>query len=124
MTAKPGRGAIGNVRSEVPDPPHHVGLLLRRARAAAKIQVGEAARAAGCSKTLLSLIECGKRRLVRSNGNFDLEAVARLYGLSEEEMREVERAIEDPYMNGVCFGEVVGRLHYRDRPAEEEVSGR
>jgi hypothetical protein len=56
------------------EPAPYPGLLLHRARIAAGVKLRAAARAAGCSHTLLSLIETGKRRICLADGRLNLEA--------------------------------------------------
>lgn len=82
--------------TEQPEPPAHPGVILYRARAAARVKLVDAARAAGCSHTLLSLIESGKRRIDRRRGNFNLWALCRLLGVGEVERRVLEEAAQSP----------------------------
>lgn len=70
-------------------PAPHPGLLLYRARRRAGVGLRSAARAAGCSHTLLSLIENGKRRLWLREGGFDLLALCRRLGIGEEEREAI-----------------------------------
>lgn len=72
-------------------PAPHPGLLLYRARLRAGVGLRAAARVAGCSHTLLSLIETGKRRIWLGNGGIDLEALCRRLGMSAGEQEALVR---------------------------------
>jgi transcriptional regulator with XRE-family HTH domain len=88
------------------EPPPYPGLLLHRARIAAGVKLRAAARAAGCSHTLLSLIETGKRRICLADGRLDLEALLLVLHATPELRVALQRA-EPVEMVGMrdCFGE-------------------
>lgn len=74
------------------DPAPHPGLLLYRARKRAGVGLRSAARTAGCSHTLLSLIESGKRRLWLRDGGLDFSALCSRLGIEEAERAALVRA--------------------------------
>lgn len=82
--------------TDLPETPAYAGMLLYRARMAARVGQGAAAKVAGCSRTLLALIEAGKRRIDRRRGNFDLWALCRLLGVSEADRLALEEAARSP----------------------------
>jgi transcriptional regulator with XRE-family HTH domain len=74
------------------EPAPHLGLLLYRARLRAGVGLRSAARTAGCSHTLLSLIESGKRRLQLRGGNLDFYALCRRLGIQDAEQAALVQA--------------------------------
>lgn len=74
------------------EPAPYPGLLLHRARIAAGVKLRAAARAAGCSHTLLSLIETGKRRICLADGRLNLEALLLVLHATPELRAALQRA--------------------------------